>query len=390
MSGYNSDGDAENTNTSSLADLIDQLSEKRATTREKALQDMIKTLRMDYHYDDVEKIKFTLVEDLKKELKKGNHTEQELACQLASVTAITQGDEAEQLYKDISSSLKDLISNSGSQVVKASALTTLAMLIFISESDEQATINSLDIFSSAFSSQESSTEQILAGLKGWSLLSSTISAHYTFATQIPAHLLTLANLLRSDQPDVRIAAGEVIAFLYECAVVEAAMDEESEEIGPNPDEFAEYAGMEFDDLMDLMKSLTKDKTKGRAKKDKEKQRTPFKDIVSYIETGSVPEEVLSFRHQKVSFSSWAQLAQLNAFRDALGQGLQAHFESNQFLQEVFDTKIAKDVKKVTMTAVEKRMYMGDNTERAKNRTRTLGKSRNTRSKEVDYVNQDDD
>ena len=45
-----------------------------------------------------------------------------------------------------------------------------------------------------------------------------------------------------------------------------------------------------------------------------------------MEEGTIPSETLSFKHQKFTFEDWEKLIQLDAVRELLAEGLQAHFE----------------------------------------------------------------
>jgi hypothetical protein len=49
-------------------------------------------------------------------------------------------------------------------------------------------------------------------------------------------------------------------------------------------------------------------------------------LTSFEKLGESPVETLSFKFQKFDFDSWVKIIQLNAIRDALGQGLSVHFE----------------------------------------------------------------
>lgn len=56
-----------------------------------------------------------------------------------------------------------------------------------------------------------------AALRGWALLLSTLPAHRLTAPFVESSLATLAQQLYSEATDVRAAAGEAIALLYDAA-----------------------------------------------------------------------------------------------------------------------------------------------------------------------------
>jgi len=142
--------------------------------------------------------------------------------------------------------------------------------------------------------------------------------------------------------------------------------------------------------LDMLYQLCSDKSKQRAKKDKAKQKAPFKDITGFIESGDTPEEKLSFKHQTFLFDTWAQIIQLNAFRDFLAQGLQTHFENNPLLHDVFHIEVNKQAKKVQLSQVEKRMFMSPSSPMSKVRTKNLAKQRNYKQHSLDVLPEADE
>jgi predicted nucleic acid-binding protein len=55
-----------------LEEQLDNLTEKRTSTREKAIETLIKNLKMEFHYDFVKERKLTFIESIKKGIRKGS------------------------------------------------------------------------------------------------------------------------------------------------------------------------------------------------------------------------------------------------------------------------------------------------------------------------------
>ena len=80
--------------------------------------------------------------------------------------------------------------------------------------------------------------------------------------------------MKSEDVDLRVAAGETLALLFE--IIREVEQEEFTLEG--------YSGyIDIDDMLDTLYELVQDKSRQRAKKDKLKQKSPFKDIVNSIE-----------------------------------------------------------------------------------------------------------
>ncbi|MEQ2200752.1 Interferon- developmental regulator 1, partial [Xenoophorus captivus] len=83
------------------------------------------------------------------------------------------------------------------------------------------------------------------------------------------HLPRLQQLLESDDVNMRIAAGETIALLFELA----------------RDIDSEFEFDEWDELCNKLNALATDCNKHRAKTDKRKQRSVFRDVLKAVEVG---------------------------------------------------------------------------------------------------------
>jgi len=353
-----------------LEEKVDELSEKRSSTREAALEFIVKQLRFNFLTEFVEKRKMTLVEAIKRGIRKGSENERELSGSLFSVLCATLGTDAEPLFLELYPILEELISKASEITNKSSLINALSYSCFLSNTDELTTIKVVELLQTIFST-EASPETLAAALNGWALLVTTVNtnqAYDTFTTIVPS----IADLLMNEDVDVRLAAGICIAL---CVQIAREADEEFDFQSFSRD-FCQIAP---DQLLDSLRDVTSDKSKIRAKKDKAKQRIPFKEIRDYVELGVEPKESLSFKHQKFEFSGWNELIQLDAMRDVLGEGLQEHFEMNDLMQQIFAYDLNRDLNRVQLTQLQKRFLLSPSAEHKKNRTQVMSKKRGEKS-----------
>eukprot|EP01114_Cavostelium_apophysatum_P013516 TRINITY_DN3290_c0_g1_i1.p1 TRINITY_DN3290_c0_g1~~TRINITY_DN3290_c0_g1_i1.p1 ORF type:complete len:398 (-),score=113.93 TRINITY_DN3290_c0_g1_i1:36-1229(-) len=370
-------------------DNIELLSEKRSSTREEALDAIVKELRYHYEPDFLEKRKMTLLDAIKRGIKRGNLKETQLSATALSLIAITLGADSEEIHRDFAPILEEIVQKPGDADVFRAVAATYALLCFVGNMDEAVTLKSAEILHNVFSLQHNENsaareavydkdEAIEAAIKGWSLLLTTVSKRHIFDFVVPNDMQALIDYMRSENVGVRVAAGEAVALLFE-----AAMDTAEEGDGFDLRTFGNDYGIDVDDLLDLLHTLASDKSKGRAKVDKDKQRVPFKEIRNYIENGETPNESLVFKHQRYEFHGWTQLIQLSAFREALAEGLSPHFERNDLVHQIFDVTLDKDMKKVQLSAVEKRMFMSPSSPMKKASTKSMTKERGRKTTAMD-------
>mmetsp|Transcript_4857 Transcript_4857/g.6784 ORF Transcript_4857/g.6784 Transcript_4857/m.6784 type:complete len:382 (+) Transcript_4857:28-1173(+) len=365
-----SDNEAGPIKTYSLEDNLDLLSEKSGATREIALEAIFKELKNQYHEEFVTKSRLTLLDALKKSLRKGSAKERKFGALCVAMTSVTLGADDDELYKEFKPIFSELISpqNTGvSEETKATLAESLAMICLVS-ADENETLNVINELFAVIQHHTSNNELIAAGVRAWSLLVSTISQSTGIEPIVEQALQTLLDLLKNEDVDVRVAAGEAVALLVE---KQRDVEEDNFELRS----FADIGQVDVDDLLDSLHELASDKTKMRARKDKLKQRLPFKEIVASVEEGIIPTEILSFKHQKFTFENWEKLIQLDAVRELLAEGLQTHFENNPLLHQIFDISLDKQAKKTQLSSVEKRLMMSPSSPMSKARTQNRSKQR---------------
>jgi len=281
---------------------------------------------------------------------------------------ITMGASSEEVYKQMAPELTEIITNpSASDMVREKAIDALAMSCFVGNPEETTTYSVLEFFQKIFKDEKMPKLPQTAALKAWTLLLTTLPNSYVHDVAFPDNISVIVEFLKHNDIDIRIAAGDAIALLFE---VERNVEQDKFS-------FNQYSG--FFDVDELVETLyVDDASRTHAKKDKQKQKSSFKLVRNSVENGEVPTITLSFKHQKVDFDSWHQIHQLNALRECLGEGLQIHFEKNDLLQDIFGIHLDKDGKKTQLSAVEKRMFQSPSSPLSKSRSVLKTKARKQR------------
>lgn len=215
-------------------------------------------------------------------------------------------------------------------------------------------------------------------------------------TFVEDHLRLLAGLLEGDDVDVRAAAGEAVALLFDACDLASlpqsapAADADDEEGMPQ----------RLEDIVARMQDLARnrgDDTR-RSKKDRASLRGTFRELCSIVEVrrptggsdrqwlagglwralsgaarflaqgGEIPEQKVKLRHGDVLVvDTLAGNIQLNAFRSFLGDGFQPHLQHNSLLHDVFNYR-PREEQQERLTAKEKRMFRSPASAESKGRS----------------------
>ncbi len=202
-------------------------------------------------------------------------------------------------------------------------------------------------------------------MDGWALLATTAPSSY-HTPQLRSRLWReLLSLLGSPCAELRVSAGEALAYLVE-HWREAQGVEEGGALELPPEEEA-VLDLGIDRLQELAKegskrmrcvplvtstfknahealttrpNVTQNKHtftySQHSRRDKKAQRASFREVYAAVALGEPPEEVLAFRTQTFRLTSWAKLKQLEALRDCLQGGFLAGLARNAVIHEIFD------------------------------------------------------
>uniref|UniRef100_A0A8D0CV93 Interferon-related developmental regulator 2 n=1 Tax=Sander lucioperca TaxID=283035 RepID=A0A8D0CV93_SANLU len=316
-----------------LKQCIDNLMDKSTKTRLAGLESLRQAFCSRVLYDFLTERRLTISDCLERSLKKGSVEEQAAAATVFTLLCIQLGggDEAEEgfkLLRPIFTAI--LIDNSASIAARQSCARALGLCCYVSTAEEgEDLIKSLALLESVFMSSYPNRDGTLptpkpgspglhsAALQAWSLLV-TLCPTSRLTVLLDLHLPKLQACLQSSDVNYRIAVGETIALLVE--------------LGRDIDE---QTHKQMLCLSQCLKSLATDGNKHRAKNDRRKQRSIFREVLHYIENEDFTEEKIRFGMESVYIDSWMRRRIYDAFKEILESGVRHHLQFNPLLRDIF-------------------------------------------------------
>lgn len=266
-------------------------------------------------------------------LKRGKGEEQSLAATLTAIVCSTLGaeEDTDVLFRDVQVNLLTMASdNSVSAPTRSKCITALGLCVFITNSGNES-IDAimeflLTVFSGSFLKGNGTVPNLnpqttalhASALLAWCLLA-TVQPVSTVLKLTEKHIKRIIELLDSQDVDLRIAAGEVIAVLHE---VSRELDDSFE---------VDNA----DGLYEKLRQLATDSQKFRAKKDRRIQRSSFRDVLKACENNDSPSVVVKFGHERLMLDSWCKKRQYEAFCQIFGSGMNKHLTENDLIRDIF-------------------------------------------------------
>eukprot|EP00064_Thunnus_orientalis_P020946 superscaffoldBa00006066_g21098 len=278
------------------------------------------------------------------------------------------GDEAEEGFKMLRPILTTiLIDNTASIAARQSCARALGMCCYVSSAEDgEDLIKSLALLESAFMTSYPNREGTLptpkpgnaglhtAALQAWSLLV-TICPASKLTVLLDLHLPKLQACLQSSDVNYRIAVGETIALL-------------------------EFDVEDSESLCECLKSLATDSNKHRAKNDRRKQRSIFREVLHYIENEDFTDEKIRFGVESIYIDSWMRRRIYDAFKEILESGVRHHLQFNPLLRDIFGLGppliLDTSVKSNKISRFEKHLF---NSAAFKARTKQRNKVRDKRA-----------
>uniref|UniRef100_A0A672P605 Interferon-related developmental regulator 2 n=1 Tax=Sinocyclocheilus grahami TaxID=75366 RepID=A0A672P605_SINGR len=321
-----------------LKQCIDNLMEKSAKTRLAALESLRLGFSSRVLYEFLLERRFTVSDCLERSLRKGGGEEQAAAATVCALLCMQlgggiEGEEGFKMLRPILSSI--LIDSCASLSARQSCARALGMCYLVKLSSVfssclfQDLLKSLghleSVFMGAYPLGDGTLPSVKAGapalhsaaLQSWALLC-TLCPASRINTILNIHLPHLHACLESSEVNFRIAVGETIALLYE--------------LGRDIDQF-EYE--DCDALCDSLKSLATDGNKHRAKNDRRKQRSIFREVLHYIENEDFTEEKIQFGIEAIYIDGWMRRKIYDAFKEVLESGVRHHLQFNPLLRDIF-------------------------------------------------------
>ena len=212
--------------------LVEQLAEKRSSTRQAALSKFIDQLQQTYDPDFVAQRLETLQMYLLNSVRKGDAPEVVLACRALTLVSLTLGAASETLVTSATPILRDHLKNSSkSNAGRASAAEALGFIHFIGAINDKDTIEAMAMLTDALKAPATLSEAIATACwEAWGLLATSLPTSRLAGAVSTEFLPTLIRFLDDESIEVKTAAGENIALLMEAKqTIEAEKAGESDE-----------------------------------------------------------------------------------------------------------------------------------------------------------------
>uniref|UniRef100_A0A671M4P0 Interferon-related developmental regulator 2-like n=1 Tax=Sinocyclocheilus anshuiensis TaxID=1608454 RepID=A0A671M4P0_9TELE len=299
-----------------LKQCIDNLMDKSAKTRLAALESLHLGFSSRVLYEFLLERRFTISDCLERSLKKGGGEEQATAATVCALLCVqlgggVEGEEGFKMLRPILSSI--LIDSCASLPARQSdLLKSIGHL-------ESVFVGSYPLGDGTLPSVKAGIPALhSAALQSWALLC-TLCPASRINTILNHHMPRLHTCLESSEVNFRIAVGETIALLCE--------------LGRDIDQEFEYE--DCDALCDSLKNLATDGNKHRAKNDRRKQRSIFREVLHYIENEDFTEEKIQFGIEAIYIDGWIRRRIYDAFKEVLESGVRHHLQFNPLLRDIF-------------------------------------------------------
>lgn len=378
----------------SILDLaLDDLFEKRGSTREKALASIIDAFNSKVQHEFVEKKFATLLHQCISSIKKGSAKEIALASHTIGLLALTTGpgERAQEILEESFSPIIEALKSKSDASKISALLECLTIITFIGGDDPEETEKSMQAMwqvlhpklGSNVVAVKPSPAVITSAVSAWSFLLTTMNGWTLNPKTWQESITYLSSLLDKDDRSIRIAAGEGLALIFEMGNLEkfsvsaTGPSDSSNPDGKNAREFTHIQGLRAKILNQVRSLSVEAGGKGSAKKDLNSQRNTFRDVLEFLEDGFSPETSMKIGGESLSTTSWSELIQLNFLKHFLGGGFVKQMQDNEVLHDVFGFTPKRNLLSGTqkLSGTEKRMYKSPNSVHNKSRTQFLNKQR---------------
>ncbi|KAL3668224.1 hypothetical protein V7S43_007084 [Phytophthora oleae] len=308
-----------------IEEAIEELTEKRTTTRVAALEKLTTHL---LQYLAPEDISESFLDNVLGCLRKPSEGEAVLGSRILAIMAIIFGEDEERFFQRSKNVMKPLIKTAKNAKIKVSTIRALGLICFVCSVEQENTEELLELFETFFPPKIIG-DICKAALDSWGLVASSLSEEILVSDQLLERIVPkFLALLDHKDVEVRLAAGENVAFLYESAQNSGV---------PLP-----YGG----EILDRILEMSKDNSKKNSKKDRKTQRVVFRDIHSTLATGKTPHVSFSVKSEMLEITSWKSVKQFEAMKECLQTGLQEHIKYNNILRAMLDLPETLEDRKV--------------------------------------------
>ncbi|KAL1021385.1 hypothetical protein UPYG_G00012620 [Umbra pygmaea] len=362
-----------------LKQCIDNLMDKSVKTRLAALESLRGAFSSRLLFDFLMERRLTISDCLERSLRKGGAEEQAAAATVCAQLCVQLGggDECEEGFKILRPVLSTImIDGCASVAARQSCARALGMCCYVSAAEDgEDLVTCMSDLESVFTASYPNREGTLpipkagtsglynAALQAWALLV-TLCPASRLTVLLDLHLPKLQGCLDSSDVNYRIAVGETIALLVELA----------------RDIDREFELDNSETLCECLKGLATDGNKHRAKNDRRKQRSIFREVLHYIENEDFTEEKIRFGVEGIYIDSWMRRRVYDAFKEVLESGVRHHLQFNPLLRDIFGLGppliLDASVKASKISRFEKHLF---NSAAFKARTKIRNKVRDKRA-----------
>ncbi|PWA99434.1 interferon-related developmental regulator family protein / IFRD protein family [Artemisia annua] len=366
---------------------LDALYEKRGSTREKALENIIEAFNSSLPHEFIETKYATLLHQCLHSVKKGSSKEITLASHVIGLLALTAGlgEKAAEILEDSVTPISEALKSRSEAAKLESLLEGLAVIAFVGGNEPEETEKCMQLMWQVVHPKlgpnvvatKPSPAIITAVVSAWSFLLTTMEG-WTLDPKLWQECVSyLSTLLDKDDRSVRIAAGEALALIYEMGDLEKFCGGSKGDSDSSVKDAAHIHSFRRKILNQVRNLSAEAGGKAIAKKDLNNQRNTFRDILEFLEDGYAPETSVKIGGGSLTTLTWSQLIQLNYMKKFLGGGFVKHMQENEFLHEVFNfTPKKKSLSKEDrVSGIDKRMYKSPNSILNKARTQFMSKQR---------------
>eukprot|EP01028_Stygiella_incarcerata_P008354 TRINITY_DN3622_c0_g1_i1.p1 TRINITY_DN3622_c0_g1~~TRINITY_DN3622_c0_g1_i1.p1 ORF type:complete len:418 (-),score=94.21 TRINITY_DN3622_c0_g1_i1:150-1403(-) len=323
-----------------LRRLGEKLTDKDSQTRIDGAKGIRKVLGRTYIGDLLmvsKDVTDTVVDGLQAMLSKPNKTvsseERTNALQCVSQLALTFGasDQGDHVCSKFINLSMDLVESSTvTQESRAEAMLTWGLLTALYGSPlDTRVIESLKDLYGTFRKENAVQEAVINSL---ALLGAFLESESLL--DISTELIKFSlSALTSEDYGIRKAAGILLALCYECLYHD--LHGEKEVVKYEEGEDGTVRILVDESVVSILKDLSTDRRRYRAKKERRDQRRVFRDILSTVEGGEAPDATFHVKGCEVRVDTWSTCICLDAFSGYLGDGWNTHVIMNPFIQEVF-------------------------------------------------------
>lgn len=313
-----------------LKEAIDGTLQKSAKGRLACLEAVRRALSARYLYDFLSDRPTTVSDMVERGVRKGRGGEEVGASALVGALLCVHfgaGEDSQALFGALRQSLLSVLADPAQPPdARAKCATALGLGCFIAESDNPQVVRStMDALQSVLSSGSRKAPEVpgraalqSSALLAWGLLL-TVAPGDRVLDVARSQLMRLQEVLESSGLELRIAAGEVIAIIYEIA------REYDEDFEPPSEE-----------LLEQLRQLATDSQKFRAKKDRRQQRSTFRDVYRAVKENGSPDITVKFGREVLELDTWCRKLQYDSFCQVIGSGMNLHLAVNELLRDIFE------------------------------------------------------